>query len=367
MDRQRLNEQAATHKNNAVILGSVSGFLALFSLIINIIEDNQDIYIPLCLVVVAALLSIIIAHYLNKGFAALLLMCLSLMCLGGYLLFAYQAGLQGKLFWFLLFPPMLMFCLGLRYGSILFFLFFAFLLAAFLGPFSKFLANDYPAAMSVRFLTAMFGAWIFCCLSEYSRYRAQYALRLAMERLEFDALTDALTGLGNRRAFHTFFRWVQAKALREDRTFCVTLIDIDHFKAVNDRYGHDVGDAVLHHTARVLGERLRAGGRLFRWGGEEFIALMAESSYEEACAAAERLRRSVMENPYKHAEIRIDYTVSLGLYCGRPEEEVRRQVAQADAMLYKAKTSGRNQVQSCRRDAGGEGALPIISLGVVSK
>ncbi len=346
------------YKNNAVILASVSGLLVGVALLLNVFENNQAIYIPLFLTAAVALLTFLIASHTEHGLAALVLMSVSLMCLGVYLLFAYDPGTQAKLFWFLLFPPMLMLCLGLWYGTLLFLLFFTFLLAAFFSPVSNYLANDYPPAVNLRFLAAMFGAWVFSWLSEYARYRTQQALQRAMERLEHDALTDSLTGLGNRRDFQAFFNWVQIKALRDQKSFCLILIDIDHFKAINDRHGHEVGDAVLRHTALVLGEHLRADARLFRWGGEEFIALLSETPFESACVAAERLRRSIMETPYRNGDLRIEYSISLGLYCGGIAEEMRKQVAAADGMLYTAKNHGRNQVQSLRRRQEAPAPLP---------
>lgn len=351
-----------TYARHAMILSTVSGLLVFLALLINGLEKNLVICTPLCLVALVCLVSILLARYKNNGLTALILVSLALMSLGMYLLFFYDRGGQEKLFWFLLFPPMVMLCLGTRYGNILFFLFFFFLAAAFLGPFRPYLANSYPLSLSLRFLVAMFGAWVFSWLLERARQSTQIALQEALKRLEHEALTDPLTGLGNRRDFQAFFDWVQAKAVREQQPFCLVLIDIDHFKDVNDRHGHDVGDAVLRHTANLLGERIRAGGRLFRWGGEEFAALLLETSFAEARKAAERLRRSIEEHPYRDGELCVRYTISLGLYCGSLDEELARQVERADDLLYKAKHYGRNQVQSdCLyvKPAGAEADTPL--------
>ncbi len=91
--------------------------------------------------------------------------CVSLMLLGSFLLFGYEAGTYSKLFWFLLLPPMLMFCLGLRHGTLLFALFFALLLLSFFGPLRSFLPHEYPLPDRLRFLAAMSGAWIFSALN----------------------------------------------------------------------------------------------------------------------------------------------------------------------------------------------------------
>ena len=334
------------YARHAMILSAVGGLLIFLALLINYLEENLAICAPLCLVALICLISFLLARYKSTGFTALILISLALMGLGMYLLFFYDQGGQEKLFWFLLFPPMVLFSLGTRYGNRVFFLFFFFLAAAFWGPLSPYLANRYPQSLSVRFLAVMFGAWIFSWLLERARQSTQTALYGALQRLEHEALTDPLTGLGNRRDFLVFFNWVQAKAIREQQPFCLAFIDIDHFKAINDRHGHSVGDAVLRHTAEMLGEQIRAGGRLFRWGGDEFAVLLLETSFTEACNAAERLRRSIEEHPYRAGDMCVRCTISLGLYCGSLYEELASQVERVDDLLYKAKHHGRNQVQS---------------------
>lgn len=340
-------DQNSLYAIHAVILSFVSLLLLSLTLLFNAIEKNFPLCVALCITASVVVLCLCIVRMKSGGLTALILLCSALMCLGGYLLFFHSDDTYAKLFWFLLFPPMLMFCVGLWSGSLLFLVYFIFLIAAFLGPLEPFLAYSYPLPVRIRFLAAMFGAWIFSWLSEYAHQRTRHALGLAMTRLERESLTDPLTGLGNRRDFQNFFAWLQAKTLRDKKTFCLALIDLDHFKRINDRYGHEVGDAVLRHVVQVLSSRMRGEDRLFRWGGEEFIAIMPDISPPEAQKTAERLRLSVEQTPYTHRDIQIPYTISMGLHCGEIGQEMNAQIALADSLMFMAKRSGRNQV-CCR-------------------
>ncbi len=333
------------YRTNSIALSLSSLFLISIALIFNISEGNESLYLPLVVsdCVILACLAYIGAT--GKGFVPILVNCLTLMSIGVYLLLFYDRGVESKLFWFILFPPMLMLCLGLRYGSLIFVLFFLFLLAVMVGPLTPYLSYEYPAPVRFRFLAVFFGSFFFSCFSEYARSRTQKELWRALDRLERESLTDPLTGLGNRRDFQNFFTWLQAKSIREKRPFCIALIDIDHFKKINDRHGHEAGDAVLRHTAQMLIPRMRAGDRLFRWGGEEFVILMPETTCTEARNAMERLRGEIECSPCDYDAECIGYTISVGLHCGEATEAMREQVAAADSMLYKAKRSGRNQVQ----------------------
>jgi diguanylate cyclase (GGDEF)-like protein len=166
-------------------------------------------------------------------------------------------------------------------------------------------------------------------------------LRVALETMERQAGTDALTGLANRRALDAALGAQSALARREGRPCAVLMLDLDHFKAINDTHGHAVGDAVL----RACGERLRAQLResdlCARYGGEEFVVLLAGAQHETAEEVAERLRASVSAAPLAAG---VTTTVSIGTACHRPDDDAASLMARADAALYQAKRSGRDRV-----------------------
>ncbi len=160
-------------------------------------------------------------------------------------------------------------------------------------------------------------------------------------RLDRMARQDALTGVANRRAFDTRLAVEVARA-SPDAVFAVVILDIDHFKDVNDRYGHPVGDAVL----RWLGALLRAAARrsdfVARYGGEEFVAILRDAGPSDARAWAERLRLAIRKAPPPNVPQTV--TASLGVAGWRPGDSASDVVDRADQALYRAKEGGRDRV-----------------------
>ena len=159
------------------------------------------------------------------------------------------------------------------------------------------------------------------------------------------ATTDPLTGLPNRRYFLERAEAECRRAARYDRPFSLIMLDVDHFKQVNDHHGHNVGDAVLRALAGTLSHGLRDEALVGRLGGEEFAVLLPEATAEEAVAAAERIRRRIAAKPVATEAGELTVTASLGVATWqRPAETVDGLLSRADAALYKSKESGRDRV-----------------------
>lgn len=279
----------------------------------------------------------------NTVYGPLYIILGTLGSLGIYLLLNRNSP-NGSLFWFLLFPPMVMLCLGLRQGTIAFTGFYLFVVLVMVTPLHSHLTDPLGWTARVRFVAAMMGAFVFAWSAEFLRYQAQFALGRTMIRLEQDSLTDPLTGLGNRRDFCNHCRWIVAGSSGKFPVISLAIVDIDHFKRINDTYGHEIGDKVLRHVAEVLGAQTRASDKLYRWGGEEFLVLMPRTAAREARLALERMRRTVADTPFQEDGLEIPFTVSIGLYSGTMQADVTGQIAKADQNLYAAKASGRNKV-----------------------
>lgn len=157
------------------------------------------------------------------------------------------------------------------------------------------------------------------------------------------AATDRLTGVWNRRAFAHLIRRETGQALRTGRPLSLAMVDLDRFKQVNDRYGHQVGDEALLEVVKVLTDSLRQEDSLIRWGGDEFVVLFPGSGSTEAPGLGEKLRKTVLEDPKLEAW---DLGISVGVAVWRPGEPVEDLLARADGLLYQAKDRGRNQVCS---------------------
>ncbi|HET8950146.1 MAG TPA: diguanylate cyclase [Solirubrobacteraceae bacterium] len=163
------------------------------------------------------------------------------------------------------------------------------------------------------------------------------------ERLEAMLFEDPLTGLSNRRFILTQLGGAVSAARRHERTLSVAIVDIDHFKAVNDEHGHAAGDRVLAAVAGAMREHLRAEDQLGRLGGEEFLALLPDADARAAAATAEKLRSETAALTVVHEGVDLGVTISAGWAAWEgesPEQLLRR----ADEALYEAKRSGRDRV-----------------------
>jgi two-component system cell cycle response regulator len=179
------------------------------------------------------------------------------------------------------------------------------------------------------------------------RKRYMDALRARLDHSLELAITDQLTGLYNRRfLMNQLTPLVQRAQCGGDQVSIMT-IDIDHFKRLNDTYGHDVGDGVLRDFSVRLGANTRPSDFACRMGGEEFVVIMPRTSGDIACLAAERLRRSVCASPFIVAgqQSELEVTVSIGVACtGDGEDTVETLLKRADEAVYEAKAAGRNRV-----------------------
>jgi len=161
------------------------------------------------------------------------------------------------------------------------------------------------------------------------------------EQLERLVNSDSLTGLLNRRAFDERLDLEIQRAQRYNRPLSLLFIDIDHFKRVNDRHGHVIGDEVLRVMATILGNGLRATDAACRYGGEEFVVILVETDKLEALSIAERLR--VAAENTKLAQLGESTTISIGISSLQSEDLAVDLIQRADDSMYIAKKNGRNR------------------------
>jgi diguanylate cyclase (GGDEF)-like protein len=182
---------------------------------------------------------------------------------------------------------------------------------------------------------------------EYAQAQLQLAqanLRLRQNEAEIRALslTDQLTGIGNRRRLDQALEEEISRAVRSGDKLSALMADLDHFKLVNDTYGHAVGDKVLETFGRLLRQTARLSDVLGRYGGEEFVVLMPNTARAEAVIFAERLRLALATTPIP--PLKAPITVSLGVVELRPGESGEAFLRRVDDALYGAKSQGRNRV-----------------------
>jgi diguanylate cyclase (GGDEF)-like protein len=174
-----------------------------------------------------------------------------------------------------------------------------------------------------------------------------------VHQLQWRSRHDGLTGLLNRRAMQEAIDQQLARSRRAGDTFAVVMLDLDHFKSINDRYGHPVGDAALKHVAALLQSGIRDVDRLGRFGGEEFVLLLPSMSLADAALAAEKLRERLAAQPLPRPEGPLPLAASWGVAEWKgPAEDAARVLLRADQALYSAKHSGRNRVVMAAAEPG---------------
>lgn len=156
---------------------------------------------------------------------------------------------------------------------------------------------------------------------------------------------DQLTGALNRRGLEEMFEKEKARADRHDAPFCVSLLDIDNFKKLNDSFGHNVGDEALIHLAKVCRDTLRPQDTVARYGGEEFIILLPETGLEDATVALTRLQRELTRRFFMHNNEKVLITFSAGVTEMLADDNQTTVIKRADEAMYKAKKSGKNRVE----------------------
>jgi diguanylate cyclase (GGDEF)-like protein len=173
------------------------------------------------------------------------------------------------------------------------------------------------------------------------------------------SLTDVLTGWLNRRALHDIAQREFCRSQRTGTPLYFLTFDIDHFKAINDRYGHGVGDAAICHVATLSAQALRGYDAMFRIGGEEFAVLVNGGSLDDVNGIAQRLRELVAETPLLAHGLAVPMTVSVGLAAARPKDRQWEDVLRhADEAMYHAKQHGRNRVSVYGEDVARDASPP---------
>lgn len=177
------------------------------------------------------------------------------------------------------------------------------------------------------------------------------------EELREHSTTDPLTGLANRRYVLQRLKEESARSGRNGRRYCIAIADADHFKQINDKYGHSCGDEVLKNIAALMKASMRASDMVARWGGEEFLFFFPDTSLAGSRIAVEQLRRRVQEMSVQHEGQRVPVTVTIGLAEATAGEDPEHALRRADEALYEGKHLGRNRTTI---------AVPVVSRNPLS-
>lgn len=198
--------------------------------------------------------------------------------------------------------------------------------------------------LGVGMFIAVLAPAVLVPVGSYFHISMAVRLREANDKLRELSETDPLTHTFNRRRFLEVAQQQLALARRHCFPTSVLLIDFDHFKAINDAFGHLAGDTVLVEASRVIRSMLRDTDSLARFGGEEFICLLPHTAREGALMVAERINRAIRETTFHHDGEEIRVTVSIGgVTCETSETSLERMTSRADELMYQAKQAGRDR------------------------
>ncbi|MFC7293143.1 GGDEF domain-containing protein [Marinobacter aromaticivorans] len=260
-----------------------------------------------------------------------------------YLIASGGEGNTGPL-WFYVFPPLLFFLTSLKTGTMILLLVYLIALIVFQFPELPFVFAEYESDFKVRFFATLTFESIFCFVLEASRLKARNELLDLALTHEHAAKTDELTGLSNRRDMLNRLSGEFSRYQRSGHHFSIVLIDLDLFKTINDQFGHNTGDAVLMQFAELVQTVIRQTDIAARWGGEEFLLLLPDTSLLPALKLAERLRSEVAGNSFRFQGQDLPVTMSAGVCSIAQVNSIDSMLRQADLQLYSAKGAGRNRI-----------------------
>ena len=263
-------------------------------------------------------------------------LCFYLLCSGG----SYNTGAL----WLFIMPTLIFYILGLKKGRIVLGILFFTVIGVFYIPGNPLLTTEYSLYFSSRFVGAFLCVSIIAYVYEYTLEDGRNELLSLSKKFDLLSRRDALTGLANRRDIIEKIENEVSRFERNQKTFCVLMLDLDNFKNVNDSYCHDCGDYVLTEIGRTLSESTQKKDCVARWGGEEFLILLPETSLRQATITAERLRVTIADKDFSYNEISLKITFSAGIAEYQQGLRVDDLINTADRLLYRAKRGGKNMV-----------------------
>ncbi len=247
------------------------------------------------------------------------------------------------LFWAYPFPITLFVFFGPFKGLLVNLLLFATILIMIHNP--QLILAEYRPEEVARFAPTFLVNLFLCFIAEYFRNRSHNELStINLDRLKL-ANTDSLTNLPNRRFIDSVFMDAAKNDHGSHFPMTIVVVDIDHFKRVNDTYGHDTGDMVLKHMARLFRRNIRELDVVARIGGEEFLIIFPRTSHQVGLHIAEKIRKMVEDYPFKYNDVSINLTISLGCTEVKKYILLEQGIKRADELLYRAKTNGRNRLE----------------------
>jgi len=246
--------------------------------------------------------------------------------------------------WIFIVAPVSVFIHGLKRGLIDIAVFISIVMFIMYMPNETINHAIYPSEFKSRLIYSFLTVTFLSALYEYSREQSyRHTLELSKKYRQL-AHFDPLTQLSNRRDALNILAREKARITRNSTPLSIILCDVDHFKQINDKYGHSVGDVVLIELAKIFSQQIREQDCVSRWGGEEFLFILPQTKALNANTIAEKIQRKIHQQPMNINGEEIKVTVSMGIEQLNAEQSIDEMINSADKYLYQAKDAGRNQI-----------------------
>ena len=276
----------------------------------------------------------------KRGYRAVL--SISLVTLMVYLVYSGGYRDTGPL-WIYIVPPFTLFFSGLKKGLRKLGVFVLIVILLLFYPDDQLLLATYSDAFKTRLMCSFLTVSALFVLYEYTRQLSNERLQSLIQKFEQQAKQDPLTNLQNRRGMLEKLTYEHERSKRNYQPMSLMMLDVDHFKRVNDDFGHDTGDYIIKELARLFTNGVRRQDTVARWGGEEFLFLLPQTGEQQAYILAEKLRNTIAATKFAHQQKTLKITVSFGVYEVKRGESIDHAISSADAYLYQAKKRGRNR------------------------
>ena len=267
----------------------------------------------------------------------------SLYLLMFYLVFTGGVENTGPL-WIFIVSPVSVFMHGLKRGLVDITIFITIISTIMFMPTDIVAHAAYSTEFKLRLIYSFLTVTFLSALYEYSRGQSYKHILELSKKYQKLAHFDPLTQLSNRRDALQILKQEQARLRRNNEPLSVILCDVDHFKKINDQYGHNIGDAVLIDLAKIFTNNIRKQDCVARWGGEEFLFILPQTFAKNACVIAEKIQEKMQAHRFNYKGKTIKVTVSMGIEQLNEGQSIDEVINSADKYLYQAKDSGRNQI-----------------------
>ncbi len=262
-----------------------------------------------------------------------------------FIYLVYSGGVENSgILWVYAFPAIALILHNLKQGIIEILLFILSILAIFIFSNHINMIANYSYELKLHLISSLLLIFILTSIYEYSNNDMFIKMNQLSKKLEMTSTIDTLTNVYNRRGMYKYIKRTMMKTKETNSKFSLLLLDIDHFKKINDTYGHLAGDQVLKDTALIIRNTIRKDDIIARWGGEEFLILLPNTTKEESVNIAQKIRKNIKSKQYNFFKDKVFVTVSIGISEDNGSCKIDNIVGEADKNMYIAKESGRDRV-----------------------